>query len=685
MHMRIALVVAFSASLLAGSLSLSAQTVPFDPGTAPWGTGAGPSRTAAQPRAVAQSLPPALPLQAGPLGPDAPTLASADALVFTFTYADSLEAVRDADLLVDDFIADGVLVAARPAVVDPDLPAHSHQSFLQYHRGVRVNGGHLSRQTRDGVTVSLFGAVYQGLDHLDVEPRLTRMEAHQSLGLAPSAQPFQGSTPVIVWSDLHGYSLAWAVYSGGHVSYVDAHEGSLLFTESLVRHQDVVASGRGIAGQRKKLATRFAAGRYSARDRLRPAETITLDLRHDGVRARSLIDPNAPVRWLELDVAASPDPEFADPAVVDGHAYAGFFYDWLATRHGRRGYDGRDGTLFSIVNPARDFHNAGFCTPPCGPARTGVVVFGENRLGVPMVSLDIVAHEIMHAVAHSAVTYRAGPYASLRPGHTAVRSLGNVVAFELDGEPHRYRIACDRSYRYPVHPGWWLSGRRYFYHCDHQTSRGRPLLFAAEGSAADEAYADIAGAALEFFAHSDAGPASPLEPDYTAGEDTGIVIRSSSNPSGFKLIAGGSLNVPLRYPASYDRLVRSTLHVVRFSDGWDWVYGDEVSVDGGRSLHWTERLDYSGEHWNSTILSHAFYRAVEWDHHLRGRGFAPHGPDSLRQDVEHVFLRALLWLVPADSTYRRIAAAIRQSAIDLYGYPSTVYESVDFGLSTVGL
>ena len=625
-------------------------------------------------------------MPAGPLGADAPALASVDALVFTFTDADSLEAVRDADLLVDDFIADGVLVAAGPPVLDPDLPAHSHQSFLQYHDGVRVQGGHLSRQTRNGVTVSLFGVVYQGIHHLDVEPRLSRVEARDSLGLTtPAAQLSPGSEPVIVWSDLHGYSLAWTVHSGSAVSYVDAHDGSLLSTESFVRHQDAVASGRGIVGERKKLATTFAAGRYSARDRLRPAETITLDLRYDSDRADLLNDSDGPIRWLESDVAASSDPEFADAAVVDGHAYAGFFYDWLATRHGRRGYDGRDGTLFSIVNYARDYDNAFFCPPPCGPAKTGVVAFGENDRGVPQVSLDTVAHEIMHAVTDSVVTSRAGPRARLGPGHTVVASRGNLVSFEFEGQSYQYRIDCGGYYRYPDIDGWWLSGLLYYYDCDQQNSRGRPVLIAAEGRAADEAYADIAGAALEFFAHSDTDPAGPLQPDYTLGEDSGDVIRTMSDPSSIKLIASGPLNVPLRYPASYDSLVRFTVHVVRFEDEWYWHYGHEVSVDGGRSLHRTRSPGYAGEHWNSTILSHAFYRAVEWDHHLRGRSFAPHGPDSLRQDVEHVFMRALFSLVPANSDYRRIAAAIRQSASDLHGRSSTVYESVDIALRAVGL
>ena len=674
--------VASCAGLLAWfSLPLSAQTMPFDPGNAPWEPVPPFSRTAGQPRA----LPPTLPLPAGPLGADAPALASVDALLFTFTDADSLEAVRDADLLVDDLVAEGVLVATGPPVVDPNLPAHSHQSFIQYHDGVRVQGGHLNRQTRDGVTVSLFGTVHQGID-LDVEPRLSRLEARESLGLAmPAAQASMEPDPVILWSDLHGYSLTWAVHSGAAVSYVDAHDGSLLSTESLVRHQDAVASGRGIVGQRKKLATTFAAGSYRARDRLRPAETITLDLRYDTERADSIIDAEAPARWLESDVAASADPEFADAAVVDGHAYAGFFYDWLATRHGRRGYDNRDGTLFSIVNFARDYNNAFWCRPPCGPAKTGVVAFGENDLGVPQVSLDTVAHEIMHGVTHFAVSSRAGPDARLGPGHTYVTSGGNLVVFELDGERDRYRIDCGRLYRYVEVDGWWLSGLQFRYGCDQPNSRGRPVLVAAEGVAANEAYSDIAGAALEFFAHSDTAPAGSLQPDYTLGEDSGDVIRSSSDPSGFKLIDGGRLNVPLRYPTSYDRLVRFTVHVVLFEDEWYLVYGDEVSVDGGRSLHFTASPGYAGEHWNSTILSHAFYRAVEWDHHLQGRGFAPHGPDSLRQDVEHVFMRALFRLMPANSDYRRIAAAIRQSASDLHGRSSTVYESVDIALRAVGL
>ena len=106
---------------------------------------------------------------------------------------------------------------------------------------------------------------------------------------------------------------------------------------------------------------------------------------------------------------------------MDAHAYIGFTYDYYFQRFGRRGLDGNNRAIRSIVHPAPredplslpDFIidnfllNAFWCGE-CGQPGQGYMVFGE---GIPTrfslngqninyfaAGFDVVAHELSHAV-----------------------------------------------------------------------------------------------------------------------------------------------------------------------------------------------------------------------------------------------------------------------------------------------
>ena len=95
--------------------------------------------------------------------------------------------------------------------------------------------------------------------------------------------------------------------------------------------------------------------------------------------------------------------------------------------------------------------------------------------------------------------------------------------------------------------------------------------------------------------------------------------------------------------------------------------------------------DNGGVHWNSTILSHAFYLAIEGGHN-RTTGRTVQGVGGAnRHDVERAFFRAMTHLMPARTTFPLTAAVIRQSAVDLFGTDSATHRAVDQALYAVGL
>ncbi|MDO8836961.1 MAG: M4 family metallopeptidase, partial [Vicinamibacterales bacterium] len=100
---------------------------------------------------------------------------------------------------------------------------------------------------------------------------------------------------------------------------------------------------------------------------------------------------------------------------VDGHVYAGWTYDYFYKRFGRKGLDGRDLRMVSLVHPVR---REDLSSHPSDIVNTfylnafyfgnGVMVFGEGlpshltaggyRWNYFAGALDVVAHELTHGV-----------------------------------------------------------------------------------------------------------------------------------------------------------------------------------------------------------------------------------------------------------------------------------------------
>ena len=248
-----------------------------------------------------------------------------------------------------------------------------------------------------------------------------------------------------------------------------------------------VGAGNGIQGQRKKISTTQTGGRFEAYDRLRPAEIITLDLLYDIEHFERLLLGD--VVWAPGDVASDADNVWSDPAVVDAHTYAGFTYDYFATRQDWHGVDGRNGRMFNMVNIAQGFTAAFYAPPPVGPEAAGVAIFGEDENGAPLVAVDIVAHELMHGVTDHSLFQRTG----LPLLETSSSILGPSSFTERD-EVHE---CGGRIYTWadPIREEW--QGREFQFLCEEN----RYLLIANEGGAVHEAWSDIFSTAVEFSVH----------------------------------------------------------------------------------------------------------------------------------------------------------------------------------------
>ena len=575
------------------------------------------------------------------------------------TVSENADSLRRFDEHVETMAASGELVVASSRTNGP-LREQEHQYLQQIHNGVPVHGAGVSRHRINGQTVSLFGTVHLGID-ADTVPQLGPatalgwIERHAGTGAATAGLP----ELVILQSPSGRYALSYrATMRNFQTYFVDADSGSVVRREPAI-HAQSVGTGWGIRGQQKKVSTLWDGQIFIAQDRLRPAEIVTLDTGEDLARLFTLASGES---YTRDDVAKSASNVWNNSTVVDAHVHAGFTYDYFATRHGWNGLDGENGRMVLAVNSRPDFFEAFYAPPPFGPDQSGIAVFGvENR---PLVALDIVAHELMHAVTGHLLTRRIG--GDLIPTYS---SIPGPTSFAIDGKV--YRCGKSLTWNSPLERDW--IGRHYRLACEDS----RFLLYTNDAGVIHEAWADIFAAAVEFSVHDPA--IGPLRADYESGEDVREPIRSSSDPGS---VTFGNESVRFPFPDAYRSMIRFLVGV--FEDNGERFFSPWFSFDGETVVSLGSPF-YDGIHWNSTVLSHAYYLAVEGGvNRTTGRAVSGVGRDR-RHDIEHVFFRAMADWMPPCPTLHMASAVLREAAINLYGRGSTVHNAIDQALHAVGL
>ncbi|MCY3972358.1 MAG: M4 family metallopeptidase [Acidobacteria bacterium] len=590
---------------------------------------------------------------------------SLQAQAATISYAATSQPEDAGDLIrVDAMIAQKALTGElRRVSARTDRIGRLHEYFSQSHNGVPVYGAGFSRQRDAGRTVSVFGKVHEGID-LETSPglppaaALARLEEVAGARLATGAPP----TLAILPTPLGELVLTWsAPMRDRRTHFIDAHSGDPVHRMDHIYAEAAVGFGAGITGEPQKLSTWHTEGSYQSWDRLRPAELVTLDGGNDPFNAFLLTIPSP--AWLDA-VGQDDDNEWSNPAVVAGHANLGLMYDYLFQRHGWRGMDGENGRVFSIV-AAGDFLNAFFLSAPFGPQGTGAIAFGTAPDDIPLVPLDIVGHELMHGVTFSSLMARTGlPFID-----THTFTLG-PSSFTVAGET----VGCGDTYTFEFQFDDDLVAPLLCFDengMPTQSRTGKLALFWNEGGAINEAYSDIIGTSAEFAFHPPGD--GLLRADYENGEDAKVSIRRIDAPRSVRL-------GPFGYPEARGQELRFVVALV----GERLIAYTGYGMRGNTPFR-TGGFGYSGVHWNSTILSHAFYLAVEGGQHVPSGQTIQGVGGANRAQVEQAFFRAMVDLTPPFSTFAAMGLLIRQAAADLHGVGSDAFSSIHQALTAVGL
>jgi len=168
------------------------------------------------------------------------------------------------------------------------------------------------------------------------------------------------------------------------------------------------------------------------------------------------------------------------------------------------------------------------------------------------------------------------------------------------------------------------------------------LIYRNESGALSEAFSDIMATSIEFYFEPAGDGLGHAE--YLIGED--VIrpggIRSMSNPASF----GDPDHYSRRYTGSGDN---------------------------------------GGIHINASIVSQAFYLAVEGGTN-RTSGMSVQGVGSgNREQIEQIFYRAFTLMLPSNATFSVARAATEQAARDLYGASSAAFRAVSQAWTAVGV
>ena len=520
---------------------------------------------------------------------------SASGLIAVTTQNGAL--LRNWDASIDRMVRAGDL-ARRKVMSDTLLEGRSHERYDQYVDGVRVVGGDVARQMRNGSTESIFGRIY-AVTGVQTQPKISEDGARAILAKLSGREvpPARRLELVILPTGDGRYALAYETHirtdDGWMRTFVDARTGEVVLQYNDRQTQSAVGTGTGVFGDTKKVSARELTGRYVADDELRPPVLITYDLQGNRPRADLYLDGFYTAGTS--DIASDTDNKWTDAANVDGHTYLGWTYDYYFKRFGRRGLDDDNTPIFAITHPVSradaitvppsilfEYVVNAFWCGGCGPEGLGAIVFGD---GLP-------------------------------PGFTLGGQYYDFLAGALDVVAHELTHGL--------------------------TDYSSQLIYRNESGALNESFSDILGTSAEFF-YQPRG-SGLRQADYLIAED--VVrpggIRSMSDPGAF-----GD-------PDHYSRLET----------------GEE---------------DNGGVHTNSGISNQAFYLAIEGGVN-RTSGLRVDGVGAAnREQIEKVFYRAFVLMMPSNATFSTARAATIKAATDLYGAGSPAERAVTSAWTAVGV
>ncbi|RMH87340.1 MAG: T9SS C-terminal target domain-containing protein [Calditrichaeota bacterium] len=295
------------------------------------------------------------------------------------------------------------VVQARQLVDDLGM---IHTRYQQYHKGLKVIGAEYILHERNGRVVSANGYLQSDLD-IDVQPQLSEREAFQialnrvggtlykwqtepELFQEPRGELVITSREFLMTKESYRLAYRFEIYAeqplGRFIVDVDARTGDILNFYNRIHTVNVAATGTSLYnGTVSFTADQFGPSSYRLRQTVSGNGIETYDMQNG-------TNYNAAV-----DVTSSSTHFSGDPTAVNAHWGAEQTHAYYLNRHGRNSYDGNGAVIRSYVHYSVNYNNAFW------DGQRMTYGDGDGSTFSPLVSIDVVGHEITHGVTeHSA-------------------------------------------------------------------------------------------------------------------------------------------------------------------------------------------------------------------------------------------------------------------------------------------
>lgn len=282
---------------------------------------------------------------------------------------------------------------------EADQQGYMHYRYRQYYKGVRVEYGVCYAHSKGESLQSVNGELYPGIN-LPIVPAFDKKEAFKkALASIPSQKyqytdasgnpVLQDSIELLVFPTSNTYKLAYKVdvYSMKPLKrayvYVDALSGAVLYTEDRIHHTDVPGTATtGYNGTVTMTTDQTAPDNYRLRSTKGFGGIATFNMLND-------TDYSLAIDFNDVDNIW--DATGIEKFAYDAHFGAESTYEYYLTRYGRNSYDNEGASINSYVHYDVGYVNAFW-------DGTQMTYGDGNSQNTPLTSLDVVGHEITHAV-----------------------------------------------------------------------------------------------------------------------------------------------------------------------------------------------------------------------------------------------------------------------------------------------
>lgn len=218
--------------------------------------------------------------------------------------------------------------------------------------------------------------------------------------------------------------------------YVDAHTGRIVHTDAIIKHTLGTAATR-YSGNRN-IETEQKETSYRLRDLTRGLGIETYNLKN-GINYTAAVDfSDNDNNWTTAEHANSQK----DNAALDAHWGAAMTYDYFKDIHSRNSFDGNGAKIKNYVHYGVNYINAFWDGK--------VLTYGDggqlgNTVVEPLTALDVVAHEIGHAVCqHTAGLVYSYESGALNEGFSDIWAA--TVENHVDPAKNMWTIGEDMNF-----------------------------------------------------------------------------------------------------------------------------------------------------------------------------------------------------------------------------------------------